>query len=73
MKGIWQDGEKHELADYSVCVQVNYAGAPATTKPIEPVTDANITHAGIAAVRAAHARFAEVGFMGSEQPTETTT
>lgn len=44
---------------------------PATTTPIAHVTTADIAHPGIAAVRASHARFAEVGFKGSEEPTET--
>lgn len=44
---------------------------PATTKPIAHLTSAHIAHPGIAAVRAAHARFAEVGFKGSEEPTDT--
>ena len=43
---------------------------PATTQPIAHITDAGIAHPGIAAVRAAHTRFADMGFKGSEEPTD---
>ena len=43
---------------------------PATTRAIAHVTDADIAHPGIAAVRAAHAGFAEVGFKSAEEPID---
>jgi glyceraldehyde-3-phosphate dehydrogenase (NAD(P)) len=43
---------------------------PATTQPVPHVTDADLTHPGVDAVPAGHARFADVGFKGSEEPTD---
>lgn len=69
LTGIEPDGAASiAMTDRSLGVTKTFL--PATTKPIAHVTDADITHPGIAAVRAAHAKFAEVGFRGSEEPTD---
>lgn len=47
---------------------ITTAFLPATTRPIPHVVEGE--HPGLAAVRAAHAGFASVGFKGSEEPTE---
>ena len=45
---------------------------PATTRPITHVGGADIAHPAIAAVRARHAEFMNVGFTGAEEPAEPT-
>lgn len=46
---------------------ITTAFLPATTRPVPHVVEGE--HPGLAAVRAAHAGFAEMGFKGSEEPT----
>ena len=69
LTGIEKDGEA-SMAKTDRSLGITKTFLPATTKPITHVTNADIAHPGIAAVRAAHARFAEVGFKGSEEPTD---
>lgn len=52
---------------------VTKAFLPATTAPTAHVTDPDIHHPGTAALRATHARFTEVGYKGSEEPTDPPT
>jgi glyceraldehyde-3-phosphate dehydrogenase (NAD(P)) len=47
---------------------ITTAFLPTTAKPVSHVVEGE--HPGLAAVRAAHARFATIGFRGSEEPTE---
>ena len=69
LTGIETDGSV-SIAKPDRSLGITKTFLPATTKPIAHVTDADIAQPGIAAVRAAHARFAEVGFRGSEEPTD---
>ncbi|QGG94106.1 type II glyceraldehyde-3-phosphate dehydrogenase [Actinomarinicola tropica] len=69
LTGIEVDGAA-SIAKTDQSLGVTKTFLPATTQPIAHVTDADVAHPGIAAVRAAHARFAEVGFKGSEEPTD---
>ena len=43
---------------------------PATTRPIPHLAGAEVEHPEIKAVRARRAEFREVGFKGSEEPTD---
>lgn len=72
LTGIERDGAA-SIAKTDAALGITKTFLPATTTPIAHVTDADIAHPGIAGVRAAHARFAEVGFKGSEEPTDTPT
>jgi glyceraldehyde-3-phosphate dehydrogenase (NAD(P)) len=49
---------------------VTKAFLPATTRPVEHLAGAGVEHPGMEAVRAAHVGFREVGFKGSEEPTD---
>jgi len=72
LTGIETDGAA-SIAKTDRSLGVTKTFLPATTKPIAHVTEDDIAHPGMAAVRAAHARFAEVGFKGSEEPTDIST
>lgn len=72
LTGVERDGAA-SIAKTDAALGITKSFLPATTTPITHVTDAGIGHPGIAGVRAAHARFAEIGFTGSEEPTDTTT
>jgi len=43
---------------------------PATSRPLEHVTDPAVEHPGVEAVRARHAEFRGMGFKGAEEPTD---
>jgi len=70
LTGIERDGAT-SIAKTDAALGITKSFLPATTGPIAHVTDADITHPGITGERAAHARFAEAGFKGSEEPTDT--
>jgi len=72
LTGIETDGAA-SIAKTDRSLGVTKMFLPATTKPIAHAADAGIAHPGIAAVRPAHAGVAEVGFKGSEEPTDTST
>lgn len=70
LTGVERDGAA-SIAKTDAALGITKSFLPATTAPITHVTDADIAHPGMAGMRAAHARFAEVGFKGSEEPTDT--
>ncbi len=69
LTGIEADGAA-SIAKTDQSLGITKTFLPATTKPIAHVTDRDIAHPGIEAVRAAHARLAAVGFKGAEEPTD---
>ena len=69
LTGVEPDGAA-SIAKTDASLGVTKSFLPATTQPIDHVTDPAISHPGMAAVRSAHARFAEVGFKGAEESTD---
>jgi len=69
LTGVETDGAA-SIARTDASLGVTKTFLPATTRPISHVTGPDIAHPGVAAVRAAHARFAEAGFKGAEEPTD---
>lgn len=49
---------------------VAYSFLPATSRPLEHVTDPAFEHPGMDAVRTRHAEFRGMGFKGAEEPTD---
>lgn len=69
LTGIEPDGAA-SIAKTDRSLGVTKTFLPATMRPIAHVTDADIVHPGMDQVRAAHARFAQVGVKGSVEPTD---
>ena len=69
LTGVEPDGAR-SIERTDAALGVAKAFLPATTRPVPHVTDAESSHPGIEAVRAAHAAFASVGFQGAEEPAD---
>jgi glyceraldehyde-3-phosphate dehydrogenase (NAD(P)) len=72
LTGIEPDGAA-SIRKTDAALGVTKTFLPATTRPAEHLASAGAEHPGTEAVRAAHVGFREVGFKGSEEPTEPRT
>ena len=69
LTGIERDGAA-SIAKTDAALGVTKAFLPRTTQPVAHVTGADVAHPELAAMRERRAAFMEVGFKGSEEPTD---
>lgn len=69
LTGIERDGAA-SIAKTDAALGVTKAFLPRTTQPVAHVTGAGVAHPELPAVRERRAAFMEVGFKGSEEPTD---